>query len=323
MPMVTTTRRALLAGAGALALDLGSSGARAAGFPDQTVKIVVPFSAGSMTDIVVRSLAEKLQAAWGQNVVVENRSGVPGTSSVARAAPDGLTLLFTSNGHVVLGAINKNLPFDPIADFVPVAKVATTPGILITAGDGPYRTLAALIDAAKAKPGALTYASAGVGSATGIAAELFKKITETNLVMVAHRGLPEANTSVLRGDTAMGFTFFNVGGDLIRAGQLRALAVTGNARMSQLPDVPTFAEAGLSEFVYDAWFAMFAPAHTPPEIVAQLARDVTREAAAPDLAHRFAPQGALLTPQPGPAFAGTVREEADRYRKLVQDASNG
>lgn len=321
--MQTPTRRAVLAGAGAAALGLAAPVAHAAPFPDQTVKIIVPFSAGSMTDILVRSLAEKLQAVWGQTVVVENRSGLPGTSSVARAPADGLTLLFTSNGHVVLGAINKNLPFDPVADFVPVAKVATTPSILITAGDGSYRTLGALIEAAKAKPGALTYASAGVGSATGIAAELFKKITETNLVMVAHRGLPEANTSVLRGDTAMGFTFFNVGGDLIRAGQLRALAVTGEARMAQLPDVPTFAEAGLPDFVYDAWFAMFAPAHTPPEIVAQLARDVTREAAAADLAQRFAPQGALLTPQPGSAFAGIVREEAGRYRKLVQDASNG
>jgi tripartite-type tricarboxylate transporter receptor subunit TctC len=274
-----------------------------------------------MTDILARAVADKLQTRWKQTVIVENRAGVPGTSSVAKGPTDGYTLLFTSNGHVVLGAVNKNLPFDPIGDFAAVTKVASTPAILIVPGDGPHKTVADLVAAAKAKPGELSYASAGVGSSTGIAAELFKKVTGTQVAMVAHRGLPESNTSVLRGDTAMGFTFYSVGGDLIQTGKLRALAVSGDTRLAQLPNVPTFKEAGFADFAYDPWFGFLAPAAVPKAIVDQVAKDVAQEIGAADLKERLAPQGVTFGAQAPDAFAASIRDDAARFRPLVQAAS--
>src|SRR5215204_2729203 len=171
----------------------------AATYPNRGVTLVVPFSAGSMTDFLARSVAEKLSERWKQNVVVENRPGIAGTAGVAKAPADGYTLMLTSNGHAVLKAVNPSIAFDPVKDFVAVSQVASTPSILIVPPDAPTKTLKDLIDAAKAKPGALNYSSAGLGSSTGIAAELFKQVTGTNLVVVPHRGLPESQTAVMRG----------------------------------------------------------------------------------------------------------------------------
>jgi tripartite-type tricarboxylate transporter receptor subunit TctC len=321
MPHIHRRDFLLGAAAGSAALSLGAPSLLAADYPTQGVKFVVPFSAGSMTDILARAVADKLQTRWKQTVIVENRAGVPGTSSVAKGPTDGYTLLFTSNGHVVLGAVNKNLPFDPIGDFAAVTKVASTPAILIVPGDGPHKTVADLVAAAKAKPGELSYASAGVGSSTGIAAELFKKVTGTQVAMVAHRGLPESNTSVLRGDTAMGFTFYSVGGDLIQTGKLRALAVSGDTRLAQLPNVPTFTEAGFADFAYDPWFGFLAPAAVPKAIVDQVAKDVAQEIGAADLKERLAPQGVTFGAQAPDAFAASIRDDAARFRPLVQAAS--
>jgi tripartite-type tricarboxylate transporter receptor subunit TctC len=304
------------AGTGALAQD-------AATYPSRGVTLVVPFSAGSMTDILARSVAEKLSERWKQNVVVENRPGIAGTAGVAKAPADGYTLMLTSNGHAVLKAVNPNIAFDPVKDFVAVSQVASTPSILIVPPDAPTKTLKDLIDAAKAKPGALNYSSAGLGSSTGIAAELFKQVTGTNLVVVPHRGLPESQTAVIRGDVAMAFTFFNVGGDLIQGGKLRALAVTGAKRMSQLPDVPTFAEARLPEFTYDSWFGIMAPAGTPKAIVDKVSQDVAAALQAPDMKARFDPQGAELVSSTPEKFGEVLRGDTERYAPLFPKPQGG
>jgi tripartite-type tricarboxylate transporter receptor subunit TctC len=306
----------------ALATTSAVAGARAwaqgadASYPNRMVTLVVPFSAGSMTDILARSVAEKLQERWKQNVVVENRPGIAGTAGAAKAAPDGYTVMLTSNGHTVTKAVNPNVAFDPLKDFVAVTPVASTPSILVVPPDAPTRTLKDLIDLAKAKPGALNYSSAGLGSSTGIAAELFKQVTKTNLVVVPHRGLPESQTAVIRGDVAMAFTFFNVGGDLIQGGKLRALAVTGNKRMPQLPDVPTFAEAGLPEFTYDAWFGILVPAGTPKPIVDKISKDIAAAVQAPDMKARFEPQGAELVSSTPEKFSEVLRTDTERYGAL-------
>ncbi len=241
----------------------------AAKYPEQMVRVVVPFSAGSMTDLLARVIADKLQQRWNKDVVVENRPGLAGTSSVAKGAADGYTLMLTSNGHTVISHLNKNLAFDPIKDFVGVTQVATTPLIMVVPPDSPAKSVKDLIELARAKPGALNYSSAGLGSTTGIAGALFKQVTQTDIVHVPFKGLPETHTAIIRGDVAMGFSFFAAAGDLVQSGKVRALAVTGPTRLSVLPDVPTFKEAGLPEFQYDSWFGILAPAGTPQAIVAK------------------------------------------------------
>lgn len=317
-------RQVLLGAAAGLAGPLaGLRAASAQAFPNQMVRLIVPFSAGSMTDILARSLAEKLRETWNQQVIVENRPGIAGTGGVARATPDGLTLMLTSNGHVVIRAVNRDTTFDPVKDFVAIAKVASMPSIMIAPAEGDIRTIADLVQAAKAKPGQLNYASAGLGSSTGIAAEVFRQATGAQMQLVPYRGMPESQTSVLRGDAAFAFTFFNVGGDLIQAGRLRALAVTGDARMPQLPNVPTFREAGLPNFAYDAWFGVLGPAGLPKPMVDQIARDIGRALAAPEMRQRFEQQGVNLVTTTPEAFQAEMAGDAERFGPLVRQAAGG
>jgi tripartite-type tricarboxylate transporter receptor subunit TctC len=311
-------RRQLLAGAAAAAFALGTGRvARAQAWPRQGVKIAVPFSAGSMTDILARAVAQKLGERWGQQVIVENRPGIAGVQSVARGPADGHTLMLTSNGHVVINAVNQNTQFDAIRDFAAVTRVASMPTILIVPATSKATTLKALIDQIRASGGRTNYASAGLGSSTGIVAELFRNRIGAEMQMVAHRGLPEANVSVLRGDTDLGFTFFNVGGDLMRTGQLRPLAVTGDRRLPQLPDVPTFAEAGLADFAYDAWFGILVPAATPKDVIDAAAGAVRTVVEAPDLRATFAEQSVVLGASAPDAFAAEIRADAQRYTPLL------
>jgi tripartite-type tricarboxylate transporter receptor subunit TctC len=312
-------RREFLHRTGTVAVTLAGSPAPvwAQAWPDKTVTIAVPFSGGSMTDVLARSIAQKLASKWGQTVLVENRPGIGGTAGIAKSPPDGYTLMLTSNGHTVIKAVNPDVAFDPIVDFVAVTKVATTPLVLIVPKNSPAQNVQELAALAKSTTGGINFASAGRGSATGIAAELFRKIVDAKMTMVPFRGLPEANTAVLRGDVAFSFTFYNVGGELIRNGDLRALAVTSEKRMTLLPDVPTFTEAGLPRFEYDAWFGILVPAATPASIIQKLDADIAAALSDPELRQKFEPQGVVIAPTTPAAFGTQMREDAKRYGEMI------
>jgi tripartite-type tricarboxylate transporter receptor subunit TctC len=312
-------RREFLRRSGTVAVTLAGSATPvwAQSWPDRQVTIAVPFSGGSMTDILARAIGQKLAAKWGQTVLVENRPGIGGTAGIAKSPPDGYTLMLTSNGHTVIKAVNPDVPFDPIADFAAVTKVATTPLVLIVPKSSPAKNVQELVALAKSTNGGINFASAGRGSSSGIAAELFRKIVDAKMTMVPFRGLPEANTAVLRGDVAFSFTFYNVGGELIRNGDLRALAVTSETRMTLLPDVPTFKEAGLPRFEYDGWFGILVPAGTPANIIQKLDADIVAALADADLKQKFEPQGVVIAPSSPAAFGAQMREDAKRYGEMI------
>ena len=243
-------------------------------FPNQTVRIIVPISAGSVTDILARTIGEKLSEAWRQQVIVENRPGVPGVQSAAKSPADGHTLMLFSNGLTVLGAMNKNLSFDPIGDFAGVTKVGSVPFILIASRDLPAKSVKELIALAKAKPGTINIAVPGRGTAASIASELFRREAGVDIVAVPYKGAPEAHTSVLRGDAQIFFSNLSAAAELIHAGKVHPFAVSTRERLPAFPDIPTLAEAGLPGFDYDAWFGVLVPAATDRAIVERLDRDI-------------------------------------------------
>ena len=311
-------RSIVIAFVASLAAVTGALAQDAAKYPERLVRIVVPFSAGSMADLLARVIGERLQQRWSKDVIVENRPGLAGTSSVAKGAADGYTLMLTSNGHTVIGHLNKNLAFDPVKDFAGVTQVAVTPLIMVVPPDSPAKSVKDLIAMAKAKPGAFNYSSAGLGSTTGIAGALFKQTTKTDFVHVPFKGLPETHTAIIRGDVAVGFSFFAAAGDLIQSGKVRALAVTAPNRLSVLPDVPTFKEAGVPEFEYDSWFGILAPARAPKAIVAKVSHDVAQVLQMPEVKARFEPQGAVLIATSPAQLDQILERDAQRYSTLFK-----
>jgi tripartite-type tricarboxylate transporter receptor subunit TctC len=311
-----------LAGAAAL-LAVGIAGPRDAGaqsFPNQLVRIVVPFTPGSQTDILGRAYADKLQEIWKRDVIVENKPGLAGTATTAKAPADGHTILLVSNGHAMIESLNANLTFDPVKDFAGIAKIAVIPGILVVNPDTGPKTIKDLVELAKAKPGGLNYASAGLGSASSIGLELLKAQSGLNIVHVPYRGLPEAHTSVMRGDAMVFMTFFSAGGDLIQAGKLRPVGVTTAKRLAVLPDVPTLQEGGLSDYVYEPWFGLLTPAGTPKGVVDEINRAVTLAAKMPDHVERFTRLGVDLAVSTPDEFSALVKSDTERFTKLFGKA---
>jgi tripartite-type tricarboxylate transporter receptor subunit TctC len=302
--------------AGVLATLPDPAPAAAQTYPSQLVRIVIPFSAGSQSDILGRAYADKLAEAWKRDVIVENKPGLAGTASAANARPDGYTLLLVSNGHAMIESLNSNLTFDPIKDFVGIGKMAVAPGIMVVPPGSGVKTLHDLIAVAKAKPGALNYASAGLGSASSIGVELMKVQAGIDLVHIPYRGTPEANTSIMRGDALMYMTFYSAGGDMIQADRLHAIAVTTGKRLAILPNVPTMEEAGLPGYVYDPWFGLLAPAGTPKPVVDAVNKEIVAAAKQPDLVERFTKLGVDLATSTPEEFTALVRSDTERFTKL-------
>ncbi len=306
---------------GLAAVALSATGAAAQGaYPNQPVRIIVPFSAGSITDGLARSIADKLQDSWKQQVIIENRPGLPGTTGVAKAAPDGYTLMLTSNGHTIAGALNKSLQFDPVKDFAGVTQVASVPLVLIIPPELPVKTVKEFVDLAKQKPGTMNFASAGIASTSYLSAELFKQVANIQMQHVPYKGAPEATTSVIRNDSQLYMLGVNLTVELQESGKVRALAMTTPKRVAQLPNVPTMVEAGLTDYKYDAWFAVFAPAGTPKAILDKASKDIAAVLQLADIKERLAKQGVEVVTGTPEQLDALNREDTERYTKILKDA---
>jgi len=296
--------------------------ASAQNYPTQMVKIVVPFSAGSVTDIMARIVAEELGRYWGQQVIVENRAGLPGTIAVAKAAPDGYTLMVTSNGHTVTGLTNKNLSFDPVKDFAGITRICSAPYDLIVNPEVPAKSLRELIELAKAKPGTLNFSSPGLGSSTFIAGALFRQAAQIDIVHVPYKGAPESVTAVVRGDAHMYFAPVNLAKELAEGGKVRSLAVALAKRMAELPDVPTFTEAGMP-FVYDSWFGLLAPSGVPKPLIDKINKDVVRVLQTPETKAKLAAQYVLPVIDTPEQFDKIIRDETAKLTEVFKQAGIG
>jgi tripartite-type tricarboxylate transporter receptor subunit TctC len=265
-------------------------------------------------------LAEKLSALWKQNVIVENRPGIAGTISVAKSAADGYTLIATSNGHTITTAINKDLPIDPIKDFAGVTMIASVPVVMIVPPELPVKNLKDLIALAKAKPGTLNFTSAGPASSNYLAGEIFKQTAKIDIVHVPFKGTPEQLTSIMRGDTQMSLAFMGNALPFIQSGKVKALAIATPTRNAALPDVPTFAEAGMPEYEYNSWFGIMAPGGTPAPILKKINADIIAVMKNPDVQARWQTIGAIAVTDTPAQFDAVIRSDTERYGKLLKAA---
>jgi tripartite-type tricarboxylate transporter receptor subunit TctC len=292
-------------------------------YPQQMVRIIVPFSAGSNTDGQARIIADKLAEMWKQQVIVENRPGVAGTASVAKAAPDGYTLMLTSSGHPVANVINRSAPFDPVKDFAGVTQTTAVPAALVVPPDLPAKTVSEFIALARQKPGGLNFASAGTASTSYLAGEVFKQVAKVDIVHIPHKGAPEAMTSILRNDSQLYFVSANLATELIEAKKIGVLAVSSGKRFPQLADVPTVKESGLPGYEYESWFGVMAPAGVPKPILNKASQDIARVLRLPDVADKMKTQGLVVVTQSPDQFDALIRSEAERYGKILRAAGVG
>ena len=293
----------------------------AAGYPDHPIRFVVPVAAGGGNDIVARLLAQKLTDAWGQSVVVDNRPGAAtaiGAEIVAKAIPDGYTIMLASVSFAINAGMRKQLPFDPVRDFATITQVARVPQIMVVNPAVPAATLAEFIALAKAKPGQLNYASAGTGSSTHLAMELFMDMTGTKLNHVPYKGTAPGLTDVIAGHVQITFDAIPPTLPHVKSGRVRALAIGGTQRFPTLPDVPTLAEAGLPNYTFQSWFGIFAPARTPEAVVRTLNRELVRIIALPETRKAFVELGIEPVGTSPEEFGKYLRAEIARWSDVMR-----
>ena len=306
-----------------LTLALVATLACAQDYPSKPIRMIVPLTAGSGADIAGRIVAKHLSEAWKQPVVVENRPGAGGqigTQAVVKAEPDGYTLLVQSASHAANPAIYKSLPYDPLKDLIDVAFLGITPYVMVTAKGGSYPTLKALIDEAKAKPGAIPFASAGVGSSTHLAAEYFAQSAGVKMLHVPYKGSPEAIQDSMAGRTSFYMAPINTVVGQMKEGKLAALGVSSKDRSVVMPEVPTLSEQGLRGFDITLWFGMWAPAGTPAAIVNKINGQVTSIMQSPEVREQFAKLGIAPTTMKPDEFARFVRDQISTNQRIVKSA---
>jgi tripartite-type tricarboxylate transporter receptor subunit TctC len=295
----------------------------AQGFPSKPVRILIGFPPGTSVDILGRVVAQKLNEAWQQPVIVDNRPGAAGNlaaDAAAKSPSDGYTLFFANNGIAVSAALYRKLPFNPLEDLAPVVYVASAPLVLVVAPALPVKTVKELIALARSRPGELNFASSGTGNSDHMAQELFKSMARINIVHVPYKGSPQALTGVIGGETAMYLTGLPPTLPLIRAGRLKALGVSGTSRSAVLPDVPAIAEAGLPGYQANLWYGVFAPARTAREVVEKVNAEVDRILKLPDVRERFAGLGVEATGGTTADFSAFFRADIAKWARVAKTA---
>ena len=290
-------------------------------FPNKPIQIIVPFTAGSSTDIHARMVGKKMSENWGQQVVVINRPGGGGIvagSIVARAAPDGYTLLYHGPGFAVSATLYSKLPYDPLKDFAAVTQIASTPFVLVVGPSLGVKSVNDLIALAKRKPGQLNFGSAGIGGATHLSGEQFRFAADINVVHVPYKGTPEALIDTMAGRIQYFISPIAPALSFIKDGRLLALAVTTAQRSPVLPNVPTVAETALPGFEMEGWGGLWAPANTPKAVLNQLSNEVARILALPDIRERLQSEGVVPKSSTPEEFAKFTRAEIEKLGKVVK-----
>jgi len=318
MRAVSTVIRAV-----ALSLALAATGALAQDYPTRPIHMIVPYPPGGGTDIVARVITEPLGQALGQPIVIDNRGGAAGnvgTEAAARATPDGYTMLFTLSSHTINPKLYAKLPFDVEKDFVPIGLAANIPQILVANPSLPVNNVQELIAYAKANPGKLNFASVGTGSPGHIAGELFKLKTGVDIVHVPYKGGGPAVTDTLGGQVQLLFVSMPAAWQFVKAGRLKAFAVTSDKRSVVAPDIPTLAEAGVPDCVVNSWYGALVPAKTPPAAVAKLAAALAKVVQSSDVKERLLLQGAEATTSTPQEFDALIRDELAKWDYVIRAA---
>ena len=320
-PLDLTRRHALKTAALAAALAAGSAFAQA--WPTKPITLVVPFPAGGTTDVLARALADKLQLSLGQPVIVESKPGAGATMGadyVAKARPDGYTLLVGAVHHAIATSVYKRLPYDLQKDFAPITTIALVPNVLVVNAAHPAKTVTELVAEAKAQPGKLSYGSNGNGTAQHLIGTQFENATGTDLMHVPYKGSGPLVTDLLGGQITMSFDTVTPVLQHIKSGKLRALAVTTAKRAAALPEVPTLAEAGVRGIDTGTWFGVLAPAATPKEVVARLNAEMLKVIQSPEFGKRMDEIGAEPAGGSAERMAAQIKADTDKFAKLVRDA---
>jgi tripartite-type tricarboxylate transporter receptor subunit TctC len=304
-------------------LPLLSAGSASAAYPDRPIKIVVPFAPGGGTDVVARTLAQEMARDLGASIVIENKPGagtILGTQAVAISEPDGYTLLMGTFANAVNPSLKATLPYDPHANFAPVALIARSFNIVVVNPKSPYRSIADLIAAAKAEPEKLSYGTYGTGTSAHLAGELFKNLAKVNLTTVPYKGAAPAITDLIGGQIQVMFTTVASAASLVQGGQLRALAVTSAQRSPAFPDLPTVAEAGVPGYSAESWYGLFAPAKTPADVIARLNKSAAAAVQSEAFRKLGVNEGLVMVASPPQELDRYFRGEEARWRKVIQDA---
>jgi tripartite-type tricarboxylate transporter receptor subunit TctC len=308
----------------ALLLSFGAHAQTPDVYPSRGITIIVPFTAAGTTDILARLVGQKLGEKFDKSVVVENRPGAGGnigTALVAKSAPDGYTLVMATIGtHAINSSLYKSMPYDAVRDFTPLTRVAMVPNVLVVNKDAPYNTVQELIAYGKANPGKLTFGSSGNGTTLHLSGELFKLRTGVPITHIPYKGSTPAIADLLGGQISMVFDNMPSVIQHIKAGRLKALAVTSSTRNAQLPDVPTIEESGVPNYEVWSWFGLLAPAGTPAAVIDRLNREIVAIIRQPDVNTRILELGSVPKPETSAEFGAFIRAETDKWARVVKEA---